>query len=382
MLVYFSLQISLIVVCTIGGYYLSKNKSSKICFWIIVITFTLIEGLRFGRGIDYNIYAQEWVAIAGFGSKIDKNPIFTLYAMLLYHLDFSYQIFVMSFSFLLIYSGLKFLLRYKEVMMFSLPIFVFLCYSAENLFKWYGAFSFFLLAYCAFKENKYAKSIMFVLLSIGTHAMFMPMILFIIVLYRIDKIILSVWLAFLLFCGLYIIWQNEYMVNLLFIIESFSSFFESYSGYADNAEVWLTGSNRREVVINITTVIKMLMIYMPALYYGRLVIRRKKELLPFYNLLILGFVLYPMMHRIELADRFNQVMIIYICIFLAYSFYGIYVKSIFHISRLTVLFITLSFSVQLYAMFRLYIPENKWYTMFVWDAKGREYIDTLKLFKY
>ena len=172
------------------------------------------------------------------------------------------------------------------------------------------------------------------------------------------------------------------MVNLLFIIESFSSFFESYSGYADNAEVWLTGSNRREVVINITTVIKMLMIYMPALYYGRLVIRRKKELLPFYNLLILGFVLYPMMHRIELADRFNQVMIIYICIFLAYSFYGIYVKSIFHISRLTVLFITLSFSVQLYAMFRLYIPENKWYTMFVWDAKGREYIDTSKLFKY
>ena len=89
-----------------------------------------------------------------------------------------------------------------------------------------------------------------------------------------------------------------------------------------------------------------------------------------------------MMHRIELADRFNQVMIIYICIFLAYSFYGIYVKSIFHISRLTVLFITLSFSVQLYAMFRLYIPENKRYTMFVWDAKGREYIDTSKLFKY
>ena len=61
MYTYLFLQYLLLIFAIFAGYNISKNKHSKIWSIILIVLFTFVEGSRFGRGIDYNVYADAWV---------------------------------------------------------------------------------------------------------------------------------------------------------------------------------------------------------------------------------------------------------------------------------------------------------------------------------
>ena len=63
-LIYILLKILLFIVFCFSGSWLSKAKTNK-SYWMIAIVpmlaFAIIEGLRFGRLIDYNVYYFRYI---------------------------------------------------------------------------------------------------------------------------------------------------------------------------------------------------------------------------------------------------------------------------------------------------------------------------------
>ena len=56
MMQFFLLQNTLLVIFIIVGFWCSKRKNVYPIIVIAILLYTIIEGLRFGRGIDYNLY--------------------------------------------------------------------------------------------------------------------------------------------------------------------------------------------------------------------------------------------------------------------------------------------------------------------------------------
>ena len=133
-----------------------------------IIIYTLNEGLRFGRGIDYNIYAKDFVYNTGNQYFENGDLGFRYIGMLLQSLGMPFQAFVLLMSFILILSVLIFIRNFKECAPFALPLFLLLFYTAtENLMRWFLGFSFILIGFSFIvQEKKSIKNIDFSVLTI------------------------------------------------------------------------------------------------------------------------------------------------------------------------------------------------------------------------
>lgn len=372
MWMYFALQTLLLFIAFLSGYKLSKNPNNSFYFWLIVIAFTLIEGLRFGRGIDYNIYVHSWYNIVTYNAfSADETFLFNLYCRLLIFLGIPYQGLIISCSFILIYNGLSFLKKYHAVLWLSLPFFIVLCYSAENLFKWYTGFSFILLALSALNEGNLKKFILFSFIGCGIHPMLFLIVVAFWIINFVKKEILPPWLALSLYVVVSLIWTNEHMLMFTHIVTFFMQESTHYSMYSDRATEWLTGENRDEMAIAITTHIKMFCYFALYLYVGRLVVKKNKSLLLYYNVLVVGYITFPAMHVVELFDRYNQLFVLFNCLIGAYCFYFVLWRKI-RVNRLVVIATFFLFLWQVNFLVTNNIVTNKWYTLYIWDSKGRD----------
>lgn len=146
-IIYFIFRLFLFVVAVWNGYILShKDRKLKISdFSPIIFVYTLYSGLRWGRGVDYNVYYWVYENIKNGISREDNEPLFELLVKISAWLGFSWQGFVVFMSFFLIFAWCFFLKDYKKYLALALP---FLCLNltmAENLMRWCLGFSFILI---------------------------------------------------------------------------------------------------------------------------------------------------------------------------------------------------------------------------------------------
>lgn len=370
---YYCLQTALLIIGALCGYILSKRKS-KFCFGLIVVSFTLIEGLRFGRGIDYNLYAEGWEKDVPYLNGLEKHPVFSIVEYISYWIGLPFQFIIILCSFILIYGGMKFLIRHRSVLLFSIPLFIYLCHGAENLFRWYTAFGLTLLAYTSYKDRKLGISFIYLILAVGTHYLFLITIIVYVLMLKPQKPIWNNYIAIIVFVLLALLFQTSFMLAFSNLINFYFSFIPGYGNY-DDIEGWLTGSNKDETIISFSRYLKFLVFYLPAILIGRKIAFRFKDLMPFFNIYLLGFTLYPAMAKIEIFYRYNQVFIIFVVIFISYAYMGLIKKKIYSCNAMISLIILTSFVLQIYRMSKFYYIPNKWKTMYVWDAKGRTSID-------
>lgn len=363
-LIYIFFRSFLLISLMICGKQLAHKKRWRWYELVVpVLIFGLIEGLRYMRGIDYMTYYFRYQSIQDLDPwSFEEDPLFVIVCQFLKGCHISYQGFIILCSFFLIISGLFILKDQKKYIAFSLPLFASFMYTAENLIRWYWAFSFLMIALHFWIENKKKNSLVAIILAGSVHLGIILVIPIYILVYYIKRPLLSPFIACIIYLILLITFKIDYMLYLTKFITLIADF-GRYSGYVDNLNVWLTGSNREIISIKAEDTICFLYLI---IYGHKLIADGDKKYLYFYNLFLIGAITYPMMQQIELAARYNQIFIFFSIFIAAKSIYHSLVqnKKFNLYSILAIFYILWTISSNLYHPL---VNSYKEY-LFIWDA--------------
>lgn len=380
--VFFLLQLLLLVICFYSGYKIKNNNFLNLYVLLFVISFTLIEGLRFGRGIDYNIYYQSFQVFDSSNMQGSSAILFDSLRLICKKCELPYQCIIIISSFLLAISGIKLLVQYPQILFLSLPWFYLVTFSAENLFRWYAGFSFILLGIpYLFKEKSYMYAL-FCLLGVGFHLMMsVPALLFYII-SKAKTALLSPLVAISIYVFLSLIWSSSSMKNIIAPVNYVLSFWEHYNDVygGSNLSAWLDGSHHglaeSSIIRQLIELLKNS--FLIVLGHKLLIYFNSKDFTYFYNCMLLGIISYPAFAPIELMDRFVQLFLFFQCIVGGYIIYCTYEVQQFKqyaiISVIIVVILAQGF-------YKRFTPSNKYYTYYVFNTPIKEFIPVDRLIK-
>ena len=365
---YFFLQFLLLLVSIYCGLKINKNNMKNVYVLIFILTFTLIEGLRFGRGIDYNVYYYSFQTKDVFDVCKSNTILFDLLCFLLIKLGLPYQALIICSSSILAIAGTKLLIQYPKVLLLSLPWFYLQTFSAENLFRWYTAFSFLLLGIPYLLKDKTYIYLVCCIIGVQFHIMMaIPAILFYII-SKAKSSLLSPWVSILIYLFLSLVWSSSFMKNFISPINYVLSFWEHYTEvYGDNLGSWLDGSQHGLVEFSIIRQILDFCknIFLIFLGYKLIQKTKNKELVFYYNSMLLGIISYPAFAPIELFDRFNQLFLFFQCLIgsycIIYSIRNFSYRKYALLSLLTIIILGQGF-------YKRLTPSNKYFTYYIFNA--------------
>lgn len=293
------------------GYYISKRKWKWKYTIIPTIIFGLIEGLRYMRGTDYSIYYERYTTITSLSIwSYEEDPLFVLLGQFLSNLNIPFQGFIILCSSILIFSSFFLLKEQKHLMLFSLPIITILgMLDAENLIRWYLAFSFLIIAIYYLTKNKYTYFFIFSIIACGFHlGLILVIPIYFLIHYLKDRILIKPVYACLFFIILWQTFRPEFMLIFIDIFANIAGF-GRYTSYINNIDDWLTGDNKQlEMIVTKTDIFRFLFL----IYYGYKVAKKQKyPYIYFYNLFLIGAITYPALHIIELPYRYNLLFIFF-----------------------------------------------------------------------
>ena len=294
-------------------------------YWLSVFPFILIfslnEGLRFGRGVDYNGYFFKYydILLGDKGLRNISDPVFVGLCHLNDIVGMPYQGLIFFLSFFLVVAGSFLLREVKDSMAYAFPLFFLFSFPAENLIRWFFAFSFLMISSYFYNNSNYKKTIIFAALALGSHMGIIIPAFFCFSLKYLKKPIFSLKISVLLYIGLWTLFTTDAMLGLVKYI-NYSSILVSdyYSGYIDNADVWLTGNGLGEKAINYGIGLALPDIITLILTYY--VVRKRPQLTYYANIYIVGALLSAAIYRVEIGYRISVAMKIYQVMFLAVAF--------------------------------------------------------------
>lgn len=169
--IYWILRIILLCILLFCGYGIGHYpKHSNVFIYIAALFYSLIQGLRWQRGVDYVHYYNDLVSLFGrYGGSIgyeitpDPEPLYKFWVYIFFYSDLPYYFAFIIYSLLLIVPILMIAKKYNKIAIYLLPIFYLItCTSSENLVRQYFALSFLEFAYVAYLYNR--KIWMYILL--------------------------------------------------------------------------------------------------------------------------------------------------------------------------------------------------------------------------
>lgn len=368
------LRVLMLLVLGWGGYYVQKSGDKKYWKYLLlpIVAFTLNEGLRWGRGIDFNLYYYVYDQIAVWNETSDFEPLFTWFMQAAGYLSLSWQHFVVFMSFFLILSGCVFMRNYKEVMMWALPLFSLQVFLAENLMRWYFGFSFVLIGlYYLIRENKNTR--LFWIFSFAGVLCHYGLVVIVPVFYLLSKIsrpmlsprvsvpvmLLSTWL-----------FKSEMMLGLIKYINLFT-FSGRFENYQQDLNTWVTkGTAGKETQLDLNTLI----LYTVLLWGGHVLSRNfGKKYIYVYNLFLIGTLTYCT-RIVEIAYRYNMLFSFFGFLIFAYLIQYILVKRYkvepwLYVGCWVILLNFLRMNLL------VFFSEDPNHLLYLWDSGGRETLD-------
>ena len=270
-----------------------------------IMAYTLNEGLRFGRDIDYNGYWLSFVEVSrGYGS--DREFVYETILKLFSDVGIPFQGFVMFGSFMFIFGLLFFLRNYQEILPFSLPFFALLSLlEVECLIRWFIGYSFILIGLHYLLRGKLVKYFLISYIAPFFQVGLLPVPIIFFLVYCVKKTLIHPAISIVLYIAIGLLFQTEMMLVFTDMANMFSFISKRAEGFAAEADYWLTGgSNGRKgyPFPGVTTVLLLFSI----IWYSYNVIKKmdKKYIFP-YNIFLLGFLLGPVANQIELLQRYN-----------------------------------------------------------------------------
>lgn len=243
--VYNSLRVLLLatlLLCGVG-IYKSKNKGmTALCTFLIIVTFSLIEGLRWDRGPDYyNNYLLLTTNDIGIAKS---EPIFNLIIDTFKFSSFPYWCAFVFFSFLYIYSFVKVVKEFPKTAIWALPIMYLTTVAAhENLVRQFIAISFVLFAYYFYIKHKKALMLLclFCIFNIHLSGIFVIAIFLFFIYFNVEKRIKTPFILIGIYLLLYFFWSTDYLTPLTDFLSQINLGTDTtMQNYLDNADRWFS----------------------------------------------------------------------------------------------------------------------------------------------
>ena len=304
---YVFLHFLLWAIVAIFSLKISSQKSSR-KYWSIacvpIIAMTIEKGFRWGRHIDWCAYYYQYQYMVD-GLETTHEPFFRFIWGIFASLNMPYPIVIAFCSFLLVYSLFYFFKPYKNLIYILLPfLIVWVAPKAINLIRWYMGLSFLLIAFRCYLDKRKLVSLVFSLFSFFTHYAMLPLILLFLLITVFKRRICKPWIIIFVSLGLIFFFSSSFMSRFAPILENLSNI-ERFSGYAMNAEGWLTGEGQNAAIEKKSTVIYILTslpFYLYILYGSG---KKTREEIVFYNLAIIDLVLRSISSGLELLGRYT-----------------------------------------------------------------------------
>lgn len=382
-LTYIFFKLFLFVVFIIFGYFISKSKTKKTywCLSIIpIFIYSFVEGLRFGRLIDYNLYYYRYIDIGRNFFNSEYELIFKIINYVLYNCGIPYWGFIFLQCIFLMVSTFIFLENFKDSIKYALPIVLGAFIMNENFIRWYIAFSFILLSMNSVIKNNKIMPWVWGLCGVLTHFgtfFYIFILLFsrFINRYSIKPTIsIILFLIFTFFISIsnltFLVTVSDFLIKL-----GIGNLSETLDSYLNSMNIIISGEFGYLGVfdIDMLTRIRHCVICLPGILFGKKYMQNYKCGLLIYNLFVIGSIVYIPFASVELLGRISDSLLFFQCIVTSVVFINLlhrYVsKRHILISLVCLLSLFASYWPSVSIAFQ-YDRDNE--MLFIWDANGRE----------
>lgn len=351
---------------------ISKLKDDK-SYWKTalpaIITFALVDGLRYMRMTDYegNLWRYE-LTNADFYQNSD-----ILFSTAMYFCkitDIGFTGFMIIQAAFLIFALFVLLKRYKECAMYALPILLPIIYMNENFTRWFAAISFIIIGYTYLIDKKYIKASIFMLCAALTHYAIILVFPFLILHSFFNKKTISpyisvpIFIIISLFGNISTFTIIPTIANLILDIGLISPS-SSLATHLRMTEALIAGEYLKMGIVQTSMLGKFidLIKYIPIMFFGAK-IATEKNAVSFYNFVIIGLLLTPIFSQVELLGRYSSFLTMFIYIIAALYFNDAFKKKgIEYIIAIISLFLFIYPQISL-TLFR----GREDQMMFIWDS--------------
>lgn len=311
--VYWAFKLFLIFTLLWCGWAISyKNPNNKYynCYAAIVITvYSIIEGLRWERGVDYHNYYLE---LTGYWQKENMEPFYRLIVDIESSILPYWMVFILYSAFLMT-SFMLVLKNFPKTAIWALPLFFLITESgAENLVRQFIAISFFLLGYNAYLNGK--KRVMMICFIavplIHLSGIFVLFMFGLCSMLKLDERMSKPWLLLGIYVVLYIVWDisnlSEYTKYLSMINIASDTHLE---GYLENADRWFTeeGSisllHGEKGIASLANLIFKLLINLVIIYFGFYECKNNEQMRIPYWFTYISIIIQTIGGDIEIYNR-------------------------------------------------------------------------------
>ena len=293
----------------------AKNDSNywKLAFFPMV-AYTLEEGLRWGREIDWNLYYDVYNTLAS-GGWTGHEPLFSLMWKLCGILQFPYPLVITLSSLLFIYSLFFFFKPYRNVIWIAIPLSVAShIVTSSNLIRWYMAISFCLISFALYRSKKNILGLLFFSGAFLTHYAMLPMCLFFLLCNR-KKPISRPSIAIVV-CLVLILFFDK---SLLVYLGPIFRLFENVNRFTQYFDRGISGlMSQSEETKSLAMTFFSFIPYIAFIMYGNRLC--KKNMIPwfYYNMVVVASYLKIISAGMELFGRYYYVIDFFVCLMAAH----------------------------------------------------------------
>lgn len=381
-LIYIFLKVVEFAVFIIFGKKILKVCSSKE-YWklsvVPILTYSLIEGLRFGRKIDWNVYYFRYEQLGQNVNFLDDyEPLFRYICHILYQLGIPYPGFIFLQCLFFIICVFVVIENFKGCCRWIVPL-ILVCATGNEMFiRWFLSFSFVLLSLNSFIKKKYIYTAIWFFCAFSCHSGIIVFALFFI-LYKFfnSHTLPPIAAVVLLFVTTFIMSLSDLMfiTQITYFLSPILGDSLNRGGYLDATENILSGTWGHVGVMEQSKAFyfRIFLMHAPVIYWGREFMRDYKLGYFIYNLFVIGAICSPLFVLIEIFNRISGVLAFFFCIVGGVFYFNILgnrgntqkVKYYFAI-------ISLFFAIYPYFSDMFSRPDNL--MLFLWDANGRNFL--------
>lgn len=357
-----------------GGRMLSRPGIAAIS------AFTLNEGLRFGRDVDYNEYWRLYEEIAN-GISSNRDVVFVYFCRLLSSMGIPFQGFILLSCFLFIFGAIFFLRNFREILPITLPLFVLLpLLEVECLIRWFIGFSFILIGLHYLINYKKIKFLLFSFIGCLFHVGLLPIPFVFFIVFKFNRIPIPPVFSIPLYVAIGLLFQTEYMLVFTNTINMLGFISARAEGYAENAENWIAGGTGGSGISAFPNPLMMSLLFL-LIWCGYRTIKQLDHRYVFcYNLFLFSFLFGPIANQIEIMQRYNILFFLFRSIVATCIIYEVFVYKNVKSSLLTLLCVFLIFANCSKFFLYPFVYNPKLY-MYVWDHNGETYDQMLDIWQ-
>lgn len=366
----------MLLVLYFSGEYLKKEYKVFSCAGLLsIFAYTLNEGLRFGRGIDYNLYWRAYNQFAA-GWQAKKDPVFNFFQQTFISLDLPFQALVIFMSFMFILGVLCLMRNFKLVLPFALPLFViYSLANVENMVRWYLAYSFILigLSFLMHEKRLNLKYIVCCAIGCSIHLAITPIPFLFYILFLKKGVLLHPIVSIPSFFLIYFLFDTKIMLVFADLLNVVTSSVGAFDSYSNRAEYWLTGGFAGVEMSGKIGFLDLLYICLLT-YMGYKTVRQMGHNYVFaYNLFIIGMLLFPISKKIELIGRYDQTFYFFRGIVLASVLYMYFIWKRITSYNIVLLLILLVYVSSIKSVIVTTFKTNEKFLLYVWDKGNYKY---------